>query len=86
MPKMVSMQQLQDAIGNDAASILKQRFTGMQIYFPKKQDTRFVSLKNRNRNIKDDYFMGLDISDLEEKYDLKRSQIYKIVNSKQDAE
>lgn len=82
---MVSMQQLQDAIGDDAAGILKQRFAGMQFYFPKKQDMSFKDLKTRNQNIKSDYHRGLDISDLEEKYDLKRSQIYKILNAKQDA-
>lgn len=84
MPKMVTIQQLQDAIGDDAVSILKQRFAGKLIYLSKNPDERFPNKEIRNISIKRDFHQGLDVADLQVKYGLSRSRIHHILGMKQD--
>lgn len=84
MPKAGTMQQLQDAIGEDACHILKQRFAGKLIYIPKNPDDRFSDKTERNRNIKCDFHQGMDVADLQEKYGLSKSRIHHILGMKQD--
>ena len=52
-------------------------FAGDRIIFPK--DPEYLRKDDRNHRIRKDYDSGVSVPDLQDKYDLSQSQIYKII-------
>lgn len=76
-----NLQILKDIVGGDQFNVILERLTGEHIYFNK----RVVSPSKAERDaaIKDDFFGGLSITELADKYNLTIESIYKIVENKQ---
>lgn len=82
MSNMVKVQQLEAVVGKDIFNKIIEKFGGKNIYIPKRQSMKHINRKSRNQNIKEDYYKGIQVEELVTKYELSRSRIYKIIESK----
>ncbi len=76
-----NLQTLRDIVGSDQFNVILERLTGEHIYFNKRVVS--PSKDERDAAIKKDYYHGIDMPELVDKYGLKLSSIYKIVESRQ---
>ena len=82
MSNIVKLKKLISIIGDEAFNKLVKQYPGMNVYIPKKYDRKFYDRKQRNKQLREDYFAGMDISDLMVKYNLSKATVYKIIEKR----
>lgn len=82
MSNIVKLKKLISIIGDEAFNKLIKQCPGMNVYIPKKYDRKFYYRKQRNKQLREDYFAGMDISDLMVKYNLSKATVYKIIEKR----
>lgn len=83
MSNIVKLEKLISIIGNEAFNKLLKQYPGMNVYIPKKYDERFYDRKQRNKQLREDYFVAkMEIPDLMVKYNLSKATVYKIIEKR----
>lgn len=76
-----NLQKLKDIVGAELYNVINEQMPGEHIYFNKRSE--YPSRRERDAAIKDDFFGGVSITELADKYGLTITSIYKIVENKQ---
>lgn len=82
MSNIVKLEKLISIIGDEAFNELINQYPGMNVYIPKKYDRKFYDRKQRNKQLREDYFAGMEIPDLMIKYNLSKATVYKIIEKR----
>jgi Mor family transcriptional regulator len=83
MSNIVKLEKLISIIGDEAFNKLIKQCPGMNVYIPKNYDKRFYDRKQRNKQLRKDYFVDkMDIPDLMVKYNLSKATVYKIIEKR----
>ncbi len=82
MSNIVKLEKLISIIGDEAFNKLIKQCPGMNVYIPKKYDRKFYDRKQRNKQLREDYFAGMEIPDLMVKYNLSKATVYKIIEKR----
>jgi Mor family transcriptional regulator len=83
MSNIVKLEKLISIIGDEAFNKLVKQYPGMNVYIPKKYDRKFYDRKQRNKQLREDYFVEkMDIPDLMSKYNLSKATVYKIIEKR----
>jgi len=82
MSNIVKLEKLISIIGDEAFNKLVKQYPGMNVYIPKKYDRKFYDRKQRNKQLREDYFAGMEIHDLMAKYNLSKATVYKIIEKR----
>lgn len=75
-----NLEYLRSIVGDYNFSMICIALAGKRLNFPQRED--HINIESRNRNIKLDYWSGMTIDELVDKYKLSMSQIYKIVEDR----
>ena len=75
-----NLEYLRSIVGDYDFSMICIALAGKRLTFPQRED--HINIESRNRNIRLDYWSGMNHEELIEKYKLSKSQIYKIIEDR----
>lgn len=75
-----NLQTLKGIVGEELFGVIVESLTGENIYFNKRMI--HPSKEERDAAIKKDYIYGMELSEIAEKYGLKISSLYKIIEQR----
>lgn len=76
----VNLKLLESITGSEVFKQILEAFPGERLYIPGRGE--FTSKQERNNAIRRDFYNGVDVDDLAEKYKLSSTSVYRIINDR----